>query len=76
MKKKLEEILTADHNSRMTAKKVVEKLECGYEISGLVIIKPETGERCIIEMSAGRWLNKEEMRWLMHESESPLNNKA
>jgi len=72
-KQQLETILKSSVNCRLTAQKVAEKINDGYEISGLVIVKPETGERCIIDSSAGRWLSNEEMQWLMHESESPLN---
>ena len=69
----LKEILTADPAARLTARKVFEQLKQGYEITGLIIRKPETGHRGIIESSAGRWLSSSEMWWLMHESESPIS---
>ncbi len=73
-KQQLETLLKTSVNSGLTAQKVAEKIEDGYQISGLVIVNPKTGERCIIDSSAGRWLSSKEMQWLMHESESPLNN--
>ena len=44
----------------------------GYNITGFVLCHPVTGNRCIVEMSACRWLTKDESWWLMHISESPL----
>jgi YD repeat-containing protein len=44
----------------------------GHKITGFVLCHPETQERCIVEMSACRWLTNEEMWRLMHVSESPL----
>jgi len=44
----------------------------GHQITGFVVCHPETNERCIVEMSACRWLTNDEMWWLMHVSESPL----
>lgn len=44
----------------------------GYNITGFVLCHPVTGNRCIVEMSACRWLTNDEMWWLMHISESPL----
>ena len=44
----------------------------GHKITGFVVSHPETQERCIVEMSACRWLTNEEMWWLMHVSKSPL----
>lgn len=44
----------------------------GHKITGFVVCHPETHERCIVEMSACRWLTNEEMWWLMHVSASPL----
>ena len=40
----------------------------GYNITGFVLCHPETGNRCIVEMSACRWLTKDESWWLMHVS--------
>ena len=40
----------------------------GHQITGFVVSHPETHERCIVEMSACRWLTNEEMWWLMHVS--------
>lgn len=55
----------------LTAKKVSEKLEQGYSITGFVI-ESKTGQKCIVDKSAGRWLTPKEMEWLMHISSSPL----
>ena len=55
----------------LTAKKVREKIEQGYSITGFVI-ESKTGQKCIVDKSAGRWLTPKEMSWLMHISESPL----
>jgi len=41
----------------------------GYRITGFVVRHPEWENRGIIEMSACRWLTKDEMWWLMHVSE-------
>lgn len=61
--------------ARLTAEKseTVQKRD-GYRITGFVLHHPETGERCIVEMSAVRWLSKEESWWLMHESTSPIHS--
>ena len=61
--------------ARLTAEKseTVQKRD-GYQITGFVLCHPETGARCIVEMSACRWLSKEESWWLMHESESPIHS--
>jgi len=48
----------------------------GHKITGFVVCHPETHDRCIVEMSACRWLTNEEMWWLMHVSESPLTANA
>ena len=37
-----------------------------YHITGFVLCHPVSGARCIVEMSAVRWLTKEESWWLMH----------
>ena len=37
-----------------------------YQITGFVLCHPVSGRRCIVEMSAVRWLTKEESWWLMH----------
>lgn len=47
----------------------------GHKITGFVVCHPETHDRCIVEMSACRWLTNEEMWWLMHISkELPTAN--
>lgn len=47
----------------------------GYNITGFVLCHPVTGNRCIVEMSACRWLTKDESWWLMHISkELPTAN--
>lgn len=47
----------------------------GYNITGFVLCHPVTGNRCIVEMSACRWLTKDESWWLMHVSkELPTAN--
>lgn len=59
----------------LTAMKVASIINrSGHKISGFVVCHPETNERCIVEMSACRWLTNEEMWWLMHVSESPLTD--
>jgi len=57
-------------SAHLTAKKAAGFCEMGvgWQISGFVIYKPETHERCIVEMSACRWLTNKEMWWLMHDS--------
>ena len=45
-----------------------------YNISGFILCNGH-GNRVLVEMSAVRWLNKEEMQWLMHEAASPINKK-
>jgi hypothetical protein len=46
----------------------------GYRVTGFVLCHPETGARCLVEMSAVRWLSKDESWWLMHTSQSPLDS--
>ena len=47
----------------------------GYNITGFVLCHPVSGNRCIVEMSACRWLTKDESWWLMHISkELPTAN--
>lgn len=43
----------------------------GSSITGFVITD-KNGHVAIIDKSACRWLTKEELWWLMHESKSPL----
>ena len=59
----------------LTAKKTdtVQRRD-GYRVTGFVLCHPETGSRCIVEMSAVRWLSKGESWWLMHTSRSPLDS--
>lgn len=45
----------------------------GMTVSGFVVTSAATGECAIIDKSAVRWLSKDELWWLMHESDSPLN---
>lgn len=55
--------------ARLTADKTATVVRRdGYQITGFVLCHPETGNRCIIEMSACRWLTNEESWWLMHVS--------
>lgn len=42
----------------------------GYEISGFILILPTTGHRCLVELSAVRWLPNEAMLALMGDSPS------
>ena len=42
----------------------------GYKITGVVLCHPVSGDRCIVEMSACRWLTKAESWWLMHISKT------
>lgn len=50
----------------------------GSQISGFVVTL-KGGNLCIIDKSACRWINKNEMWWLMHESDelppNPTNPK-
>ena len=57
-------------SAHLTAKKVAGILEMGvgWQVSGFVMIQPETNARVIVEMSAVRWLSNQEMWWLMHDS--------
>jgi len=48
----------------------------GSSISGFVVTNNKTGEIAIIDKSAVRWLSSDEMWWLMHDSQSPLNKEA
>lgn len=53
----------------LTARKAAAVVDTqGYKISGLVVLNPETNGRGIIELSAVRWLDTDEMWWLMHTS--------
>lgn len=45
----------------------------GYQITGFVLCN-DRGDRCIVEKSAVRWINKDEMWWLMQVSESPIHS--
>ena len=67
-------MLKGSQADKLTAKKSEQVMNRdGHVISGFVLCHPDTGHRCIIEMSAVRWLTNKESWWLMHESESPLN---
>lgn len=74
---RLKELLGDVQAASLTASKTDSIIQRGcyrgdYRISGFVLCN-EQGDRCLVEMSAVRWLDKDEMWWLMHESESPLN---
>lgn len=68
-------VLRDAQSADLTAMKAASIIKrSGHKITGFVVCHPETGERCIVEMSACRWLTNAEMRWLMHVSESPLTD--
>lgn len=67
----LRDVQSADLTA-MKAASIIKR--SGHKITGFVVCHPETGERCIVEMSACRWLTNAEMWWLMHVSESPLTD--
>ena len=54
---------------QLTAQKTASVVDSHkFKISGFVLYNEATNSRCIIEMSAVRWLKNEEMWWLMHTS--------
>ena len=67
MRNKLLEILEDPQFARLTAEKV-EYLQKhhGYQITGFVLCHPETGERCVVEKSACRYLSNDGIWNLMH----------
>jgi len=50
----------------LTALKTASIRDGGFRISGFVLCHPETHQRCIVEMSACRWLSNDESWALMH----------
>lgn len=59
--------LTGD---RLTEEKAAHIMQRdGYEVTGYVLAQPD-GRRCIVEKSAVRWLNKDQMWEVMHPSEA------
>ena len=48
-------------------KSIVDRFE-GAQVSGFVVTL-KGGNLCIVDKSACRWLTKEELWWLMHESD-------
>ena len=74
---RLREILGDAQSADLTAKKAHLVMERAgyhgqYEITGFVLCSPD-GHRCIVESSAVRWLDRDEMRWLMHDAKSPIH---
>ena len=70
-------ILRDAQSADLTAMKMASIVNrSGHQITGFVACHPETHERCIVEMSACRWLTNGEMWWLMHVSESPFNDSS
>lgn len=70
-------ILGENHKIGLTAKKTESVLSRdGYQISGFVLTSPE-GRTAIVDHACVRWLSKEEMWWLMHDSaqwdQPPIN---
>ena len=62
-------VLRAAPAADLTAEKsAVVMQRDGYNVTGFVLCHPATGNRCIVEMSACRWLTKDESWWLMHVS--------
>ena len=41
-------------------------IQKGHQLTGFILCHPETGERCLVEMSACRWLTRDESWKLMH----------
>jgi hypothetical protein len=69
-------VLGDAQSANLTAQKAasIEKrggLAGPYKITGFVLAN-SGGDRCIVEMSAVRWLSMDEMWWLMHDSQSPI----
>lgn len=69
-----EELLKiVDHD--LTAEKTAQILEDGYEITGFVLKNEKYKTICIVNKSAVRWLDDDEMYWLMQVSDSPIFKK-
>lgn len=71
----LQEVLGDVQGARLTAEKTASiegfAYYHQYKISGFVLCN-ENGDRCIVEMSAVRWLKNQNMQTLMHGTESPF----
>lgn len=70
-------ILGDRHKIRLTAQKAESVLSRdGYQISGFVMTSPE-GRTAIVDHACVRWLSRDEMWWLMHDSaqcdQPPIN---
>jgi hypothetical protein len=59
----------------LTAEKTARILEDGYEITGFVLKNEKYKTVCIVSRSAVRWLDDDEMYWLMQNSDSPIFKK-
>lgn len=44
----------------------------GHEHTGYVLTHPETGQKCIVDYSACRWIKKDDFGRLMHEQNPTL----
>lgn len=73
----IEKLLGDVDASKLTASKTHSIESSGgfggkFRITGFVLCN-ESGDRCIVEKSAVRWLSPDEMWWLMQISESPIS---
>lgn len=60
----------------LTADKTAQVLLGGdFEITGFVLKSKKYKKKCIINQSAVRWLDDDEMYWLMQVSDSPIFKK-
>ena len=51
---------------QLTCGKAFSVSQRGYEPTGFVLRHPDTGEMCIVEQAAVRWIGKDEAWNLMH----------
>lgn len=65
----------ANTGDRLTDEKANRIIARGdYKPSGVVLCNKEDGSRCIIELSAVRWLDKDEMWSIMHPASGIATN--
>ena len=53
---------------QLTCGKAFSITQRGYELTGFVLRHPDTGEMCIVEQSAVRWIGKDEAWNLMRQT--------
>jgi hypothetical protein len=51
---------------QLTCGKAFAVCQRGYDLTGFVLRHPDTGEMCIVEQAAVRWIGKDESWNLMH----------